>query len=96
MTPSSVCTFVLTVALQAIISETVSLITKLNLRPELKSYLDEKKAEPLPDLDNLLYYDIRNTVALFDPNYKPEDPQELERLMGPREVYRAFLLATVK
>ena len=92
----SVCTFVLTVALQAIISETVSLITRLNLRPELKSYLDEKKADPLPDLDNLLYYDIRNTVALFDPNYKPEDPQELERLMGPREAYRAFLLATVK
>jgi hypothetical protein len=92
----SLCTFVLTVALQAIISETASLITKLNLRPELVSYLDEKKSEPLPDLDNLLYYDIRNIVTFFDPDYKPEDPEELERIMGSREVYRAFLLATVK
>jgi hypothetical protein len=86
----------LTVALQALISETVSLASKLNLRPDLKSYLDEKKADPLPNLDNLLYYDISPDIVLFGPDYKPEDPDELERFMGSKEVFRSFLLATVK
>jgi hypothetical protein len=91
----AVCTFVLTVALQAIIDETVSLISKLNLRPELERYLNEKKSDPLPNLDNLLYYDKLNRVVLFTPDYQPTDPDELERFMGSQEVYRSFLLATV-
>jgi hypothetical protein len=91
----AVCTFVLTVALQAIINETVSLISKLNLRPELERYLNEKKSDPLPNLDNLLYYDKLNRVVLFTPDYQPTDPDELERFMGSQEVYRSFLLATV-
>ena len=91
-----VCTFVLTLALQALITESVMLDAKLKLRDKLVENLTQQQSAHLPDLGNLLYYDIRGEIKLFPSDYQPTDPVELERLMGSQEVYRAFLLATIE
>jgi len=93
---SFVCTFVLTLALQALITESTMLGAKLKLRDKLVENLTQQQSAHLPDLRNLLYYDIRGEIALFPSDYQPTDPVELERLMGSQEVYRAFLLATIE
>ena len=65
-------------------------------RGKLVDNLAQQKSAHLPDLGNLLYYDIRGEVIVYGPEYQPSDPAELERLMGSQEVYRAFLLATIE
>jgi hypothetical protein len=91
-----VVTFVVSTAIQEIISESIMLDSKLKLRAKLVENLDKQKSAPLPNLGNLLYYDIQGVVALYGADYQPTDPVELERMMGPQEVYRAFLLSTIE
>ena len=67
--------------------------TKTKLRGELVAELQKQQSAP-PDVSNLLYYDINNIMQIYAEDYQPTDPVELERLMGPQEVYRAFLLST--
>jgi hypothetical protein len=90
-----VCAFVLTIALQALVAEAISVDTKLKLRGKLAEALVEQQRAPLPDLRELLYHDIKGEIVLYAPDYQPTDPVELERMMGGQEVYRAFLLATI-
>ena len=90
-----VVSFVLSSALQEIISESFMLDTKIKLRNELVSEL-QKQQSASPDMSNLLYYDINDIIQIYADDYQPTDPVELERLMGPQEVYRAFLLSTIK
>jgi hypothetical protein len=75
-----------------LISESMMLADKIKLRGELVEKL-EKQSAPLPDPRNLFYYDIEHLLVSDD--WQPTDPVELERLMGSREAYRAFLLATL-
>jgi hypothetical protein len=91
-----VVSFVLSSALQEIINESIMLDTKLKLRGELVANLEKQQSAPLPDIGNLLYYDITDTQVIYAADYQPTDPVELERMMGPREVYRAFLLSTIE
>jgi hypothetical protein len=91
-----VVSFVLSSALQEIISESFMLETKSKLRGELVEELQKQQSAPLPELSNLLYYDITDTIQIYADDYQPTDPVELERLMGPQEVYRAFLLSTIE
>jgi hypothetical protein len=83
----------ITIAIQALVSESVMLVIKTKLRGELVTELEKQRSTPLPDLRNLLYYDING--SLVGDDYQPTDPVELERLMGSRELHRAFLLATL-
>jgi hypothetical protein len=92
---SFVVSLVLSAALQEIISESMMLDTKIKLRGKLVEHLEKQKST-LPDLRNLLYYDIRGEMLLYGADYQPTDPTELERLMGPQEVYRAFVLSTIE
>jgi hypothetical protein len=92
---SLACTVVLTLAVQALIGEIFALDTKRRLRGELVDELKNQQAAPLPNLQNLLYYDIRGEVAVVSPDYQPTEQSEIERLTGSQEVYRAFLLATI-
>jgi len=92
---SLVCTVVLTLAIQALIGEVFALDTKTRLRGQLVDELTKQQSAQLPDVGELLYYDIRGQVAAVTPDYQPTNPTELERLMGSQEVYRAFLLATI-
>jgi hypothetical protein len=91
-----VVSFVLSCALQEIISESFMLDTKIKLRGELVAELQKQQSAPLPDLSNLLYWDIQGKIALYTADYQPTDSVELERMMGPQEVYRAFLLSTME
>jgi hypothetical protein len=91
-----VVSFVLSCALQEIISESFMLDTKIKLRGELVAELQKQQSAPLPDLSNLLYWDMQGKIALYTADYQPTDSVELERMMGPQEVYRAFLLSTIK
>jgi hypothetical protein len=93
---SFITSFILSCALQEIIHESMMLDVKLKLRAKLLENLEKQQAAPLPDLGNLLYYDIRGEIVLYDSDYQPTDPVELERLMGVNEVYRAFLLSTIE
>jgi hypothetical protein len=93
---SFIASFILSCALQEIIHESMMLDVKLKLRAKLLENLEKQQAAPLPDLGNLLYYDIRGEIVLYDSDYQPTDPVELERLMGVHEVYRAFLLSTIE
>jgi Concanavalin A-like lectin/glucanases superfamily len=90
-----VVSFVLSSALQEIISESFMLDTKVKLRGELVAELRKQQAAP-PDVSNLLYYDLNDIIQIYADDYQPTDPVELERMMGPQEVYRAFLLSTIK
>ena len=90
-----VVSFVLSSALQEIISESFMLDTKIKLRGELVAEL-QKQQSAQADVSNLLYYDINDIIQIYADDYQPTDPVELERLMGPQEVYRAFLLSTMK
>jgi hypothetical protein len=91
-----VVSFVLSSALQEIINESIMLDAKIRLRGELVAELQKQQSAPLPDLSNLLYYDLNNIIQIYADDYQPTDPVELERLMGPQEVYRAFLLSTIE
>jgi Concanavalin A-like lectin/glucanases superfamily len=91
-----VVSFVLSSALQEIISESMMLDAKIRLRGELVAELQKQQSAPLPDLNNLLYWDIQGKIALYTADYQPTDSVELERMMGPQEVYRAFLLSTIE
>ncbi len=93
---SLVCTLVLTFAVQALIHESLNLDYKLKLRGKLVENLQRQQSANLPDLQNLLYYDLRGEVVIFSSDYHPTDQAELERIMGSQEVYRAFLLATIE
>jgi hypothetical protein len=66
------------------------------LRGELVAELQKQQSAPLPDVSNLLYYDINGIMQIYAADYQPTDPVELERMMGPQEVYRAFLLSTME
>jgi hypothetical protein len=90
-----VVSFVLSAALQEIVSESFMLDTKTKLRGELDAEL-QKQQSASPDMSNLLYYDINDIIQIYADDYQPTDPVELERLMGPQEVYRAFLLSTIE
>ena len=96
-----VASFICTIALMEIISESMMLADKIKLRGELVAKLEKQQSAPLPDPKNLFYYDgewregtgwVQRVLA---DDYQPTDPVELERLMGSREAYRAFLLATL-
>ena len=96
-----VASFICTIALMEIISESMMLADKIKLRGELVAKLEKQQSDPLPDPRNLFYYDgewregtgwVQRVLA---DDYQPTDPVELERLMGSREAYRAFLLATL-
>ncbi len=69
--------------------------SKLKLRSQLVTNLQKQQNASLPNLDNLLYWDIKGVVAVYGADYQPTDATELERMMGSQEVYRAFLLATI-
>lgn len=98
-----VATFVLSAALQALIGEVISIITKADLRPKLMANFEEQQSAPLPDLSNLFYYDIDHVDPktgavvryLTSDDDQPTDPVGLERRMGSGEAHRAFLLATL-
>jgi hypothetical protein len=98
-----VATFVLSVALQALIGEVTSLITKVDLRTTLTNNLSDKQSAQLPDLSNLFYYDMGHVDPttgqavwyLESEDDQPTDPVGLERRMGSAEAHRAFLLATL-
>jgi hypothetical protein len=90
---SFVTSLAITIAIQALVSESFMLAIKTRLRGELVTELEKQRSAPPPDLRNLLYYDINN--LLVGDDYQPTDPVELERLMGSRELHRAFLLATL-
>jgi hypothetical protein len=99
-----VATFVLSVALQALIGEVISIITKADLRPKLAANFQEQQSAPLPDPSNLFYYDFGHGVDaktggvvyyLAGDDDQPTDPVGLERRMGSGEAHRAFLLATL-
>jgi hypothetical protein len=90
-----VVSFVLTSALQEIINESIMLDEKTRLRDELVAELQKQQSDS-PDISNLLYYDINDIIQIYADDYQPTDPVELERLMGPQEVYRAFLLSTIE
>jgi len=101
---SFVVSFVLSVALQALIGEVISIITKADLRPKLAANLAEQQSAPLPDLSNLFYYDFGHGVDaktggvvyyLASDDDQPTDPVGLEQRMGSSEAHRAFLLATL-
>jgi hypothetical protein len=92
---SFVCTVVLSFALQALIHESLNLFNKVKLRGKLVENFEQQQ-RVVPDLGNLLYYDLRSEMVVFPSDYHPTDPVELERLMGSQEVYRAFLLATIE
>jgi hypothetical protein len=92
---SFVASFVLSAALQEIVSEAIMLDAKVKLRGQLEKHLEKQQSAP-PDVSNLLYYDLNNMIQIYVDDYQPTDPTELERLMGPQEVYRAFLLSTIK
>jgi hypothetical protein len=68
---------------------------KPRLRDELVAELQKQQSDS-PDISNLLYYDINDIIQIYADDYQPTDPVELERLMGPQEVYRAFLLSTIE
>jgi hypothetical protein len=93
---SFICTVVLTFALQALIHESLNLFNKVKLRGKLVENLEQQQSANLPDLGNLLYYDMRGETPVWPSDYHPTDLDELERLMGSQEVYRAFLLATIE
>lgn len=94
---SSFClTLVLSLALQALIRESVNLFDKAKLRDKLVENFQQQQIAAFPNLGDLLYYDIKGAYTVFPPDYQPTDPGELERLMGSHEVYRAFLLATIE
>lgn len=90
-----VCTFVLALALQALITESIMLAAKVKLRDKLVVNLEQQQSATI-NLGNLLYYDMRGELVVFPSDYQPTDPVELERMMGSREVYLAFLLATIE
>jgi hypothetical protein len=99
-----VATFVLSVALQALIGEVISIITKADLRSKLAENLAHQQSAPLPDPSNLFYYDFGHGVDantggvvyyLAGDDDQPTDPVGLERRMGSQEAHRAFLLATL-
>jgi len=90
-----VCTFVLALALQALITETIMLSAKVRLRDKLVENLEKQRSATI-NLGNLLYYDMRGDYVVWPSDYQPTDPVELERMMGSREVYLAFLLATIE
>jgi hypothetical protein len=97
---SFVTSLVIAAALQAIVSETIMLLNKIELRGNLVAELDKQRSAPLPDLSNLFFYDITRVGSTFvqriaADDYQPADPVELEQLMGSREAHRAFLLATL-
>jgi hypothetical protein len=92
---SFVASFVLSAALQEIVSEAIMLDAKVKLRGQLEKHLEKQQSAP-PDVSNLLYYDLNNMIQIYADDYQPTDPVEVERLMGPQEVYRAFLLSTIK
>jgi len=86
---------VLSFALQALIRESLNLFNKVKLRGKLVENFEQQQ-RAVPDLENLLYYDLRGEMVVYPSDYHPTDPVELERLMGSQEVYRAFLLATIE
>jgi len=98
-----VATFVLSIALQALIGEVSSLITKVDLRTTLTNNLSDKQSAQLPDLSNLYYYDMGHVDPttgqvvwyLESEDDQPTDSVGLERRMGSAEAHRAFLLATL-
>jgi hypothetical protein len=93
---SFIASFILSSALQEIIGESIMLNAKIRLRGELIAHFNKQQSAPLPDLANLLHYDIKGEIAVVGAEYQPTDATELERLMGSQEVYRAFLLSTVE
>jgi hypothetical protein len=60
---SFVASLVITIAIQALVSELFTLGTKVKLRGELVAELEKQRSAPLPDLRNLLYYDINGSLV---------------------------------